>query len=161
MICQKKNIEFAAALIVITLLVSLVLFFVPSHANTTIEQNGSIYEANKNNPGDAVDLNVILSHDKPTLLFIHSEHCGPCKRIAPSIKKLAQLKPDIKVVELMLDGKAEKDIGWESAAAKQFKIHSVPAYVVYDSTGKEEKSGLKAKEQVKTWLKEVGLLTDK
>ena len=134
----------------------------PAYADdpTTIDPKDSYYEANKQTPGARVDLKMILANDKATLLFIHSEHFGPCKRMAPKIHKLAEAKPDIKVVELMLDGEAEKAIGWESAAAKQFNIHAVPAYLIYDKDGKQIASGTKAKDNVKGWLLETGIITE-
>lgn len=129
----------------------------PVFAQTTIEENGAMFEVNKRSPGARVDLSTVLSKEKPTLLFVHSEHCGPCKRIAPKIKQLAQTKSDIRVAELMLDGEMEKGIGWESPAAKQFNIHSVPAYFIYDRSGKLTSSGKAAKEQVFGWMASLGI----
>lgn len=126
--------------------------------STTVEENGAMFEVNKQTPGARVDLNAVLSHDKTTLLFVHSDHCGPCKRVAPKIKQLAEAKSDIKVAELMLDGEMEKGIGWESPAAKQFNIHSVPAYFIYDKSGKLILSGKPAKEQVNSWMTVLGIL---
>ncbi|MBX9567766.1 MAG: thioredoxin family protein [Candidatus Obscuribacterales bacterium] len=127
-------------------------------SQTTVEENGAVFEINKKTPGAKVDLNAVLSKEKPTLLFVHSDHCGPCKRVAPKIKQLAEAKSDIKVAELMLDGQMEKDIGWESPAAKQFKINTVPAYFIYDKTGKLSLSGKRAKEQVTSWMTDFGIV---
>lgn len=147
--------------------VALVLFstlvtpaFSQTTPTTTIDKNGAILQVNKKTPGARVDLSAVLSKEKPTLLFVHSDHCGPCKRIAPKIKELAESKSDIRVAELMLDGQMEKDIGWESPAAKQFKINTVPAYFIYGQDGKLMLSGKKAKEQVVNWMTTLGISTD-
>lgn len=118
---------------------------------------GGVIHANENDPGSAIDLQKYLSKSESTLLFIHSPHCGPCRRISPKIDALAKKKPDLKVVDVILDSKKAHGIGWDSAAAKQFNIHSVPQFMVYDKNGQLRMSGDKAEDEVDAWLVEYKL----
>ena len=118
---------------------------------------GGVVHANENDPGSAIDLKKYLSKNESTLLFIHSPHCGPCRRISPKIDALAKKKADLKIVDVILDSKKAHGIGWDSAAAKQFDIHSVPQFIVYDKNGQLKMSGDKAEDEVDAWLVEYKL----
>lgn len=122
--------------------------------------SGKIFHANESNPGSAIDLNSVLSSDTNTLLFIHSPHCGPCKRVEPKLRELARLKTDLKIVDLILDGPFDHGIGWGSAAAKQFDVHVVPSYIIFDKTGKQLCRGQEAKGRVLAWLSQAGLMSE-
>ena len=113
---------------------------------------GRVIHANGKNPGSAIDLSAILSKDADTLLFIHSPHCGPCKRIEPKIKKLAKAKHDLKIVDVLLDSKNDDGIGFDSEAARQFDIHSVPEFRIYDRKGELVERGDPADDKVDDWL---------
>ena len=120
-------------------------------------ESGAVFHANSDHPGAAIDLNTVLSKEHDTVLFIHSPHCGPCKRIEPKIKKLAKARSDLKVVDLILDAPSAKGIGWDSDAAKQFNIHAVPYYVIYSPAGDKISSGDEAEAKVEFWMKSVGI----
>lgn len=123
-------------------------------------ETGEIFHANKENPGSAVELKNVLSKDLPTLLFIHSPHCGPCKRMEPKLKALAKVKTDLKIVDMLLDSPKAKGIGWDSAAAKQFDVHSVPFYILFDQSGKISSKGENAELTVEKWLKDFKIVKD-
>lgn len=124
---------------------------------TSANAAGRVIHSNDSNPGSAIELQKFLSKNESTLLFIHSPHCGPCKRISPKIDSLAKKKSDLHIVDVLLDSKKEHGIGWDSAAAKQFNIHSVPQFMIYDKNGQLRESGEKAEDQVDAWLVEYKL----
>ncbi len=114
-----------------------------------------ISHANPESPGSAIELAKFLASDRQTVLFIHSPHCGDCRRAEPGIKELAGKRPDLKIVEIELDAKTDKGIGFDSAAAKQFDVHFVPMFVIYDVHGKETCRGKDAQSLINTWLREA------
>ncbi len=122
--------------------------------------SGSMLHANYEHPGSAIDLNSFLSKEHDTILFIHSPHCGPCKKVEPKMKKLAKARNDLKIVDLLLDAPSSKGIGWDSDAAKQFDIHAVPYYLIYDSSGKKLASGEDAETKIESWMKAAGIKVD-
>jgi thiol-disulfide isomerase/thioredoxin len=121
------------------------------------EGGGQLYTANKKDPGAEVNLSKVLSKEYPTVLFIHSNYCGPCKVMYPHIKRLAQTKKDIKIVDVLLDKKGDGGIGWNSAAAKQFDVHSVPYYIIYNQDGTVAARDKRAADQVISWINELNL----
>jgi thiol-disulfide isomerase/thioredoxin len=125
------------------------------------QKTGTIFHANASNPGAAINLQSVLSSSSPTLLFIHSPHCGPCKKMEPKIQRLASTRNDLKIVDMTLDKKSDKrGIGWDSPAARQFDIHSVPYYMIFDSSGKLIAKGDDAETKLNGWLGEAGISLD-
>ncbi len=124
-------------------------------------ESGKMVHSNSKTPGEAINLQQFLSKSAQTLLFVHSPHCGPCKRVEPKIKALAKAKAaDLKIVELLLDGPKDSGIGWDSPAAKQFDVHAVPAYLLYDRSGELLLKGDPAEVQVDKWMYELGIKKD-
>ncbi|MBX9725384.1 MAG: thioredoxin family protein [Candidatus Obscuribacterales bacterium] len=127
---------------------------------TGAKETGAMLHANYEHPGSAIDLKSFLSKENDTVLFIHSPHCGPCKKVEPKMKKLAKARTDLKIVDLLLDAPSSKGIGWDSDAAKQFDIHAVPYYLIYDPSGKKLASGDEAETKIESWMKAVGIKVD-
>lgn len=121
---------------------------------------GSIIHSNDTDAGSAINLNSFLDHNQNTLLFIHSPHCGPCRRLEPKIVELAGKKSDLKVVDLLLDKPTDSGIGWTSPAAKQFDIHAVPYFMIYSPNGKLLWRGKRARKKVDSWIDKAGIETD-
>lgn len=69
-------------------------------------------------------LNGIASAGRKTVVWVHAEGCGPCKRMEPFLPEVKKLA-DLEVV--MWD--------WESPT--EFGVTSVPLTVVLDADGKE------------------------
>jgi thioredoxin 1 len=67
---------------------------------------------------------TILNDEKPVLVDFHAEWCGPCKMMAPEIKKFADThKEKVRVLKV--------DIDKNRATAEQFNIQGVPTLMLF------------------------------
>lgn len=66
----------------------------------------------------------LINGDQPVLVDFFAEWCGPCQSMAPELEKVAQnFKGKAKVIKV--------DIDKNQAAAKQYKVMSVPTLMVF------------------------------
>src|SRR6476469_9304041 len=66
----------------------------------------------------------ILNSDKPVLVDFHAEWCGPCKMMAPELKKFADAhKNQVRILKV--------DIDRNRATAEQFNIQGVPTRILF------------------------------
>jgi len=66
----------------------------------------------------------ILNGDTPVLVDFYAEWCGPCKMMAPELKKFAdQNKEKVRVLKV--------DIDKNPAVAQQLNIQGVPTLMLY------------------------------
>lgn len=66
----------------------------------------------------------ILNDDKPVLVDFFAEWCGPCKTMAPELKKFALAhKDEIRVLKV--------DIDKNRAISAQLNIQGVPTLILY------------------------------
>ena len=68
---------------------------------------------------------LVLHSRKPVLVFFHADWCDSCDRVAPMFESLAT----------GLDGKAtvhKVNIDNEQSLAKEYKVQSVPALLIFD-----------------------------
>jgi thioredoxin 1 len=66
----------------------------------------------------------IINGDKPVLVDFHAEWCGPCKMMAPELKKFAQTHTDsVRVLKV--------DIDKNRPVANQFQIQGVPTLILF------------------------------
>lgn len=147
---MSKSIAFLASLLCVVF----------SAGNSYAQDHGTAgqwYEANSKNPGAAVNIFSVIAKQGQTVFFIHSPHCGPCRKMFPHVKKLVEVKPNIKIVDILLDRKTASGIGWDSPAAKQFHIHEVPYFIIYNHDGTVAARGKRAEEQVQTWIDQTGV----
>jgi thioredoxin 1 len=66
----------------------------------------------------------ILNDEKPVLVDFHAEWCGPCKMMAPELKKFANANKDqVRVLKI--------DIDKNRPTAEQFNIQGVPTLILF------------------------------
>lgn len=66
----------------------------------------------------------ILNNEKPVLVDFHAEWCGPCKTMAPELKKFAEInKEKVRVLKV--------DVDKNRATAEQFNIQGVPTLILF------------------------------
>ena len=65
----------------------------------------------------------ILNDETPVLVDFHAEWCGPCKMMAPELKKFAENHKEVRVLKV--------DIDKNQATAQQFNIQGVPTLILF------------------------------
>ena len=65
----------------------------------------------------------ILNDETPVLVDFHAEWCGPCKVMAPELKKFAEAHKQIRVLKVDIDKNRE--------TADQFNIQGVPTLILF------------------------------
>src|SRR4051812_11671694 len=65
----------------------------------------------------------ILNDDKPVLVDFSAEWCGPCKMMAPELKRFAQSHKEVRVLKVDIDKNRE--------TANQFNIQGVPTLILF------------------------------
>lgn len=75
----------------------------------------------------------VYEGSKPCIIDFYADWCGPCKKVAPILKELAeQYKDDIIIYKVNVDN--EKDL------AAAFGIQSIPTLLFIPKTGKPQLS---------------------
>jgi thioredoxin len=69
-------------------------------------------------------LTQIINDDKPVLVDFHAEWCGPCKMMAPELKRFAENnKENVRVLKI--------DIDKNQPTASHFNIQGVPTLILF------------------------------
>jgi len=69
------------------------------------------------------DFNDLISNNEVVFVDFYATWCGPCKMLAPSIEKLAEEHPEVKVVKV--------DVDQEPTLAMQFGVQSIPTLITF------------------------------
>jgi thiol-disulfide isomerase/thioredoxin len=120
-------------------------------AISTTASGGSInagYVVNTENPGQEIDIESFVQQNKTTIFDFYSEFCGPCKRISPMLKRLDSRREDIIVHKVDINRPGIRGIDWGSPVARQYNIHSVPYFMIYDPSGTLTHRGKEAYDEV-------------
>jgi len=66
----------------------------------------------------------LINDEKPLLVDFHAEWCGPCKTMAPELKKLVEKEGDkIRVIKV--------DVDKNPQAAAAYQVNSVPTLILF------------------------------
>lgn len=114
--------------------------------------------ANSSNPGERLEIESVLVKDKTTLCEFYSEQCPPCREMVPILERLAQMKPELAIRRINIDRPGSRGIDFDSPLAEQHDIHSVPAFRIYDGSGKLTAQGREARDQVRDWYQQGQLV---
>lgn len=69
------------------------------------------------------EFNNLVSNNELVFVDFFAQWCGPCKMLAPSIDKLAEEHPEVKVLKI--------DVDQENALAMQYGVQSIPTLMVF------------------------------
>lgn len=69
------------------------------------------------------EFNELLSNNEVVFVDFYANWCGPCKMLAPSIEKLADEHPEVKVVKI--------DVDQEQTLAMQYQVQSIPTLITF------------------------------
>src|SRR6478752_5696519 len=65
----------------------------------------------------------ILNDEKPVLVDFTAEWCGPCKMMAPELKRFAESHKEVRVIKV--------DIDKNRQTADHFNIQGVPTLILF------------------------------
>ena len=105
----------------------------------------------------SVNLKNSIVKGKTNIIDFYSEYCPPCKRISPFLKKLDARRGDLVVIKIDINREGINGIDWDSPVAKQFRLKSIPYFIVISPWGKLMCEGKEAYSYVVHQLKEEGL----
>lgn len=88
----------------------------------------------------------LINGDVPVLVDFFAEWCGPCKMMAPELKKLADMKGDnLKIIKV--------DVDKNPQAAMAYQVSGVPTLVLFHRGNVVwRKSGAMSAQQLLTQL---------
>jgi thiol-disulfide isomerase/thioredoxin len=139
-------------ILLLTLLIVLTLTAGCSRGTSQRVSNEYAVVINADNPGENIDIMKHVESGKITVFDFYSEYCPPCKTIAPQLAELDKARPDIVVKKIDINRKDHKGIDWQSPVVQQYKIQSVPYFIIYNENGKVMASGREATEKVFEYL---------
>jgi thiol-disulfide isomerase/thioredoxin len=119
---------------------------------------GAVVAANAGHGGEELDLKPLLTVGKTNLIDFYSPFCPPCVQMAPVLERLAEKRPDLAIHKVNINRPDVRSIDWRSPLVKQYKIRQVPYFMIFSPQGKLVAQGPGAVEQLKSWLKEAGLM---
>ncbi len=65
----------------------------------------------------------VVSNNEVVFVDFFANWCGPCKMLSPSVEKLANEHPEVKVCKV--------DVDQEASLAMQFQVQSIPTLIVF------------------------------
>jgi len=72
---------------------------------------------------NSTEFQDMISNNELVFVDFYANWCGPCKMLAPSIEKLADEHPEVKVVKI--------DVDQEPSLAMQFQVQSIPTLITF------------------------------
>lgn len=117
-----------------------------------------VRDGNPGRGGETLDIKSILSPNRTTVVDLFSPYCPPCVKIAPILEKLAARMPEVGFVKLNINRPQVRGIDWRSPLAQQFRLKSIPHFLIFDSRGKLVAEGPEAQKMIREWLQKTGLM---
>jgi len=103
--------------------------------------------------GEKIDLEEYVVEGKITIFDFYSDYCGPCRAVAPRLKKLSKTNNDIYVRKIDINRSNIKGIDWKSPVVQQYRIRSVPYFIIYNEKGNRWLTGRNASNKIyNDWL---------
>ncbi|MGE5343141.1 MAG: thioredoxin domain-containing protein [Candidatus Omnitrophota bacterium] len=113
-----------------------------------VDVNQSAQLINKDKPGQELDIEKFLPGGQMVIVDFYSEYCPPCRAIGPYLKQLDSKRTDILVLKVDINRPGIQGIDWGSPLARQYKLRSIPHFLIYGSSGKLEYEGEAAYQKV-------------
>lgn len=102
-----------------------------------------------------VTLSDEIEPGKINIVDMYSEYCPPCRQIAPWLEKLDHARDDVHVVKIDINRPEVKGIDWSGPVAKQFKLKSIPHFIIIGPDGDLQHEGKSAYKEVVAMIEDV------
>lgn len=106
----------------------------------------------------SVNLEEMIVKGKTNIVDLYSKFCPPCVQIAPLLIRLDEKRSDIAIVKININRDGVRGIDWQSPVARQFKLRSIPHFIIVSPSGKLKCKGKKAYKFVLKQLREERIL---
>jgi len=104
-----------------------------------------------------INLQQEIVKGKVNIIDFYSLYCPPCKKITPFLKKLDDQRRDIVVLRININREGVTGIDWQSPVVHQFKLKSIPYFIVISPFGKLMYEGKEAYNYVVQLLRVEGI----
>jgi thiol-disulfide isomerase/thioredoxin len=101
------------------------------------------------NGGQPVDLNLLMTEGKITVVDFYADWCGPCRKISPRLEQLVSENPEVVLVKVDI-------VDWDTPVTRQHDIHSVPNIRVFDRNRRMVGSPTSNLQEVETCIDKAG-----
>ena len=98
-------------------------------------QPGRVEQTNQGREGRAINLESLAVPGRRVLVAFYSPRCLPCVKLAPRLEALAA-KTDWIVKRININRPGIRGIDWESPAARQLELDSLPYLLLLDPKGR-------------------------
>ena len=98
-----------------------------------------------NAPGQKVTLGKVLVPGKINVVYFYTPWSSACRQLTPKLEAFVQAHPEYAVLAVHIQKQG-------SPVAKQYRVHSVPAFLVFDNRGKVQARGEVARRKVLSLL---------
>lgn len=128
--------------------------------SVTLSASGALAgpDANAGRGGEPLEVRTLLVPGKITVIDFFSPFCAPCMHLAPLLEQLADKRSDLAVQRLNINRPGVRGIDWQSPLVKQYRLKSVPHFMIFSPEGKLLADGQPAAQQLQRWLRQAGLM---
>ena len=116
-----------------------------------------VREGNSGRGGETLEIKNLLDRSRTTAIDFSSPYCPPCVRLAPLLEQLAARLPEVAFVKVNINRREVQGIDWKSPLAQQYRIRSVPYFMIFDPQGKLVAQGMEAWKTIEGWLQKTGV----
>lgn len=87
----------------------------------------------------------VLESDKPVLVDLYADWCGPCQQLLPVIDQLASEVENVKIGKLNVDENPE--------LSKEYQVSSIPTLLLFkDGKVTQRLTGSKSKKELEAFI---------
>lgn len=105
----------------------------------------------------SINLEKKIVKGKTNIVDFYSEYSSTCRDIAPLLKELDEKREDIAVIKIDINRRGVRTIDWQSPIARQFRLKSIPHFVIVTPSGRLKWQGKDAYDFVIQKLRVEGL----
>lgn len=88
--------------------------------------------------GEPFDAGALIVPGQYTIIDFYSDHCGPCRRLAPQLERVARSHARVVLRKVDVDRPGARGIDWGSPIVAQYGIRSLPHVEIYGPDGSLE-----------------------